>query len=50
MRALGISDSVSDAITGHAAKSEGGRYGTVPLTTKKEAMDKLSHLDVVRIY
>jgi integrase len=50
MRTLGISDSVSDAITGHAAKSEGGRYGTVPLTTKKEAMDKLSHLDVVRIY
>ncbi|WP_318248987.1 site-specific integrase [Paraglaciecola chathamensis] len=50
MRALGISDSVSDAITGHAAKSEGGRYGSVPLKTKKEAIDRLNRLDVVRIY
>jgi len=50
MRALGVADSISDAITGHSAKTEGGRYGSVPLATKKEAIDKLSRLDVVRIY
>lgn len=50
MRALGVSDSISDAITGHAAKSEGGRYGTVPLVTKKEAMNKLPRLVLQRIY
>jgi integrase len=50
MRALAVADSASDAITGHASKTEGGRYGSVPLATKKEAMDKLSRLDVVRIY
>jgi len=50
MRALGVADSISDAITGHSAKTEGGRYGSVPLATKKEAIDKLSRLDVIRIY
>ena len=50
MRALGITDSISDAITGHASKTEGGRYGSVPLATKKEAIDKLGRLDVVKIY
>jgi integrase len=50
MRALGVADSISDAITGHAAKTESGRYGSVPLTTKKEAIDKLSRLDVIRVY
>ena len=50
MRALGVADSVSEAITGHAPKSEGGRYGTVPLITKKEAIDRLAPLDILRIY
>ena len=50
MRSLGIEDSVSDAITGHAAKTEGGRYGSVPLSTKKEAIDKLTRLDVFKVY
>lgn len=50
MRTLNVSDSVSDAITGHSAKSEGARYGTVPLETKKEAIDKLPKLSLVRLY
>ena len=50
MRALGVADSVSDAITGHMAKNEGARYGSVTLTTKKGAIDKLKRLDVTRIY
>ncbi len=51
MRVLGVSDSVSDSITGHAAKSEGGRYcGPVPLKAKKEAIDKLPKLNLDRIY
>ena len=50
MRALGVADSVSDSITGHAAKSDGGRYGSVPLRTKKEAIDKLPRLNIKRIY
>jgi integrase len=50
MRALGVADSISDAITGHATKTESGRYGSVPLTIKKEAIDKQSRLDVIRVY
>ncbi|WP_032096029.1 MULTISPECIES: site-specific integrase [unclassified Alteromonas] len=50
MRTLNVSDSVSDAITGHSAKSEGARYGTVPLETKKEAIDRLPRLSLVRLY
>tara|TARA_R110001583_G_scaffold136796_3_gene288538 strand:+ start:150 stop:1823 length:1674 start_codon:yes stop_codon:yes gene_type:complete len=49
MRSLGVADSVSDAITGHAAKTEGERYGTVTLDTKKEAIDRLLCLDIKRL-
>ena len=50
MRGLFIEDSVSDAITGHAATTEGGRYGTVTLEVKKVAIDKLPRLDLQRIW
>lgn len=50
MRSLFIEDSVSDAITGHAATTEGGRYGTVALEVKKVAIDKLPRLDLQRIW
>jgi integrase len=50
MRTLGVADSVSDAITGHKPNNEGARYGSVTMATKKEAINKLSRLDVTRIY
>ncbi len=50
MRTLGIPDTVSDAITGHAGKSEGDRYGVVTLETKKDAVDRLPRLSVNRIF
>lgn len=39
--AAGVPDRVSDAITGHAAKSVGAGYGTVPLRAKLEAIRSL---------
>tara|TARA_B110000211_G_C14084879_1_gene556226 strand:+ start:284 stop:436 length:153 start_codon:yes stop_codon:yes gene_type:complete len=50
MRAIKVQDSVSNSITGHAAKSEGEEYGSVTLRTKKEAIDKLPRLNIKRIY
>ncbi|WP_462147441.1 site-specific integrase [Pseudoalteromonas gelatinilytica] len=50
MRTLGIPDTVSDAVTGHAGKSEGDRYGVVTLETKKDAVDRLPRLLVNRIF
>ncbi|WP_105200488.1 site-specific integrase [Pseudoalteromonas sp. T1lg10] len=50
MRSLGIPDTVSDAITGHAGKSEGDRYGMVTLQTKQGAVDRLPRLSVNRIF
>jgi integrase len=40
-RAVGIQDSVIDAITGHAPRTEGQAYGDVDLTTKFEAVKKV---------
>ncbi len=39
--AAGIQDRVSDAITGHAPRTEGQAYGDVTLTTKFEAVKKI---------
>lgn len=50
MRIQGTEDSVSDAITGHAASNEGSRYGSVPLETKQTAINKLTRLGISRIY
>jgi integrase len=50
MRTLGVADSVSDAITGHSPSNEGASYGLVTLATQKAAIDKLSRLDIIRIY
>jgi integrase len=49
MRMLGVEDSVSDAITGHTAKNVGGSYGTVPLETKKMALDRLPRLALTKL-
>ena len=49
MRSLGVADTVSDAITGHAANTEGSRYGVVTLETKKAAIDNLPKLDLDRL-
>ena len=49
MRSLEIADTVSDAITGHAPKTEGERYGTVTLETKQKSIDRLPRLDLVRL-
>lgn len=49
MRTLEIADTVSDAITGHAPKTEGERYGTVTLETKQKSIDRLPRLDLVRL-
>jgi integrase len=40
-RAVGIQDSVIDAITGHAPRTEGQAYGDVDLTTKFGAVKKV---------
>jgi integrase len=50
MRALGVQDSVSNSLSGHAAKSEGESYGSVTLKTKKDAIDKLPRLNIRKIY
>jgi integrase len=50
MRVLGIEDSISDAITGHAPSNEGNRYGSVPLETKQAAINKLTRLGIFNIY
>lgn len=50
MRSLSVEDSVSDAITGHAAVNEGGRYGMVTIETKRAAIDKLPRLNLKRIW
>ncbi|WP_137167559.1 site-specific integrase [Salinimonas lutimaris] len=49
MRRLQVADSTSDAITGHAAQTEGGRYGSVPLESKKAAIDLLPRLNIERL-
>jgi integrase len=46
MRSLGVADTVSDAISGHAPKTEGDRYGTVTLSTKKKAIDQMPYLEL----
>lgn len=45
-REVGISDLVLDAITGHAGKTAGDRYGDVTITTRKAAIDRLPFYEV----
>jgi len=49
MRSVGVADTVSDAISGHSAKTEGERYGTVTLETKQSAIDRLPRLTLTRL-
>ena len=41
MRELGVSDTVSDGITGHAGISEGSRYGSVSLKAISDAINRI---------
>ncbi|HBC3446793.1 TPA: site-specific integrase [Vibrio parahaemolyticus] len=50
LRGLGVVDSVSDAITGHAPANIGAAYGTVDMKAKKKAIDCLPRLAVPRIW
>ncbi|WP_460478099.1 DUF6538 domain-containing protein [Bowmanella dokdonensis] len=50
LRGLGVPDSVSDRITGHSAKGEGGRYGSVSLVNREEVIDRLIYLKLEKIY
>ncbi|MBO0167623.1 site-specific integrase [Vibrio parahaemolyticus] len=50
LRRLGITDTVSDAITGHTPAGVGGSYGTVELETKREAIDRLPRLALSRLW
>lgn len=49
LRSAEVEDSVSDAITGHAPKTQGGKYGTVELIIKKKAIDCLPRLPITRL-
>lgn len=49
LRSLGVIETVSDSITGHAPSNVGASYGTVELKTKKEAIDLLPRLPLTRI-
>lgn len=49
MRSVGVPDSVSDSVTGHAAKNVGDSYGTTDLQTKKDVMDQLPRLELTRL-
>ncbi|EPW6912151.1 DUF6538 domain-containing protein [Vibrio parahaemolyticus] len=49
LRGLGVLDTVSDSITGHAPSNVGASYGTVDLNTKKAALDRLPRLNLTRI-
>ena len=44
LRGLGIPDSVSDRITGHSSRGEGGRYGSVSLSVRQEVINKLARI------
>ncbi|MDW2063911.1 hypothetical protein R7Z51_05225, partial [Vibrio sp. 1579] len=50
LRGLGVVDSVSDAITGHAPANIGAAYGTVDMKAKKKAIDCLPRLAVQRLW
>ncbi|MBD1388557.1 site-specific integrase [Neiella sp. HB171785] len=50
LRGLSVPDSVSDRITGHSAKGEGGRYGSVSLEFRQEVIDKITPVSVGRIF
>lgn len=49
LRGLGVLDTVSDSITGHAPSNVGASYGTVDLKTKKGALDRLPRLPLNRL-
>ncbi|AZI35940.1 putative site-specific recombinase [Caenibius tardaugens NBRC 16725] len=40
-RAAGIPEHIADKIQGHAPRHEGGKYGSVPLATLRDAIEKL---------
>ena len=49
MRSLEVSDTISDAITGHSTKGVGASYGTVELTIKKKVIDRVPRLALTRL-
>lgn len=50
MRMLGVSDSVSNAITGHSSGNVGDEYGTVYLETKQKVINQIPKLALKRFF
>lgn len=50
LRDIGVNERAIDLITGHAALTVGGSYGSVSLSTRKNELDKLYPLEIPRIY
>jgi integrase len=45
-RSVGMPELVADRIQGHAPRHEGGKYGSVPLATLKDAIEKLPRYEI----